>query len=133
MNNAIIRQHTLFPYHFVVNSEYLNELGIRELGVLAAHYRNYPGDINIRKGDESNELYQHSVRTVTQTLADAGVDPTQIRVTDTLLEGDGMAYEQVLQISNDRNSPTKPLYYPVGSGSGQRGSSSTGSFSGEGG
>ena len=41
VDNAIIRQSTVFSYQFVVDSSELNELGQRTLGVLAAHFKNH--------------------------------------------------------------------------------------------
>ena len=38
--NAIVRQKTLFPYHFVPDTPLLTKLGERDLTVLASHYRN---------------------------------------------------------------------------------------------
>src|SRR5437868_5616250 len=53
IDNAVIRQHTLYPYHFVQQSDQLNSLGRREVYVLAWHYKNYPGPVNLRQGDET--------------------------------------------------------------------------------
>src|ERR1044071_5771977 len=51
INNAIITQHTLFPYHFVSGTAELNELGQRELAVLCDHYRANGGAATVREGD----------------------------------------------------------------------------------
>ena len=51
VENAIITQHTLYPYHFVTDGEELNELGQRDLMVLARHFKEHPGVLNIRQGD----------------------------------------------------------------------------------
>jgi|GEM_PF-4805929 len=39
IKNGIVAQHTVYPYHFVADTAELNELGERELEVLAAHYK----------------------------------------------------------------------------------------------
>ena len=39
IKNGIISQHTVYPYHFVSDSARLNELGERDLQVLAAYYK----------------------------------------------------------------------------------------------
>jgi len=39
VENAIIRQHTLYSYHFVADAPYLTELGERDLDILANHYK----------------------------------------------------------------------------------------------
>jgi outer membrane protein OmpA-like peptidoglycan-associated protein len=42
IENGIITERTIFPYHFVTNTGYLNELGERDLRVLARHFEKYP-------------------------------------------------------------------------------------------
>ncbi len=42
VENAIIAQHTLYPYHFVADGETLNDLGQRDFAVLARHYAEHP-------------------------------------------------------------------------------------------
>ena len=37
--NGVVRQKTVFPYHFLNDSPALNELGERDLALLANHYR----------------------------------------------------------------------------------------------
>jgi len=98
INNAIIRQHTLFPYHFTPDSPELNELGRRDLGVLAAHYREHPGKLNIRRGDVSNELYDARVKAVGEMLAEANAQTQRIQIRDELPGGDGMVSEKVVII-----------------------------------
>jgi len=39
-SNGIIRQKTVFPYHFIADAPALNELGAHDLVVLAHHYKN---------------------------------------------------------------------------------------------
>ncbi len=95
--NAIIRQHTVFPYHFVQNSSELNGLGQRDLQVLAEHYGKYPGQLNVRSGGASKDLYRARIETVLAFLHDAGVK-TPIDVGDDLPGGDGMPSEQVVLI-----------------------------------
>ena len=51
VENAIITQHTLYPYHFGVDAGELNELGQRDLMVLARHFKDHPGILNIRRGE----------------------------------------------------------------------------------
>ncbi len=57
IQNAVISQHTLFPYHFVNNAMELNELGDSDLKVLAEHFAKHPGKLNIRRGNISEDLY----------------------------------------------------------------------------
>lgn len=49
--NGVIRQKTIFPYHFVSDAPALNELGAKDLTILAKHYKDnvlpYAGTTNV--------------------------------------------------------------------------------------
>ena len=77
IHNAIISQHTLFPYHFVKNGAELNELGQRDLAVLTSHFAKNGGHLNIRQLGASAELYQARVSAVREKLSEAGVDTAE--------------------------------------------------------
>lgn len=98
INNAIISRHTLFPYHFVDNSAELNELGENDLGVLAKHFVNNPGELNIRQGETPNEIYLARINLVLKKLSDAGVDRNKMVISDDVQGGSGMPSEEVLVI-----------------------------------
>ena len=98
INQAIIAQYTLFPYHFISNSPMLNELGRHDLDVLASHFSQYPGDLNVRQGDVATALYEARVATVIDALSDAGVERDRITVVDALPGGEAMTSERVLSI-----------------------------------
>jgi len=110
INNAIITQRTLFPYHFMTNSQDLNELGRRDLGVLAKHFRENPGILSIRRGSTAPDLYNLRLDIVQEFLINAKVDASRIAFNDAMPGGKGMSSEQVIQITEGRNSPTSPLY-----------------------
>lgn len=114
ISNAIIRQHTLFPYHFDVDGAGLNELGRRDLAVLAEHYQQYAGELNVRRGDVSDVLYQSRVRQVAETLARAGVNAERVKISDGPPGGNGMPSEDVVVISS-----VKPVAIPSYDDSGQ--------------
>ena len=99
IENAIVAQHTLFPYHFLANSAALNDLGKADLGVLAGHYRLHPGQLNVRQGDTPETVYKARVKVVLDELAAAGVDTEGTLIEDGLPGGDGMPSERVLWIS----------------------------------
>ncbi|HET6428337.1 MAG TPA: hypothetical protein VFJ30_08005 [Phycisphaerae bacterium] len=105
IQNAIVRQQTLYPYHFVINGEELTSLGEQEMRVLAAHYRTYPGQLSVRRGDESEQLYQKRVTRVLCVLQEAGVPVERVRITEDLPRGDGMSSEQVVQIMKRSELP----------------------------
>ncbi len=98
MENAIIAQHTLFRYQFVRNAALLNELGKRDLDILAAHFKEHPGRLNIRRGDVAADLYEARVKRVVEVLTKAGVGADAIAIADALPGGDGMPSERVLTI-----------------------------------
>jgi hypothetical protein len=94
---AVIRQHTIYPYHFAAESATLNELGQRDVAILAGHFANLPADggippatLSVRRGDASPGLYDARVRAVTAELARGGVPNDRVRVADTVPGGDGM-------------------------------------------
>jgi hypothetical protein len=97
-SQAVITQHTLLPYHFVDDSARLNELGQHDLEVLAQHFQDSPGTLNVRQGDASQELYLARVATVRDALAQAGVPTARMVLTDGLPGGEGVTCERVLEI-----------------------------------
>lgn len=98
VENAVIRQQTLFPYHFVVNGADLNGLGKSDLAILAEHYRLYPGKLSVRKGDASKTLYEARLATVREAMKDAGVEIAKVEFTDSVAGGDGLSGREVLLI-----------------------------------
>ncbi len=105
VNNAIIAQQALFPYHFKVNSAELNELGDKDLAVLMAHYQNHPGELHIRRGDASVALYDQRVRAVAGRLEAVGLQIDRIPITDGVANGSGLGNEQILINIERRNTP----------------------------
>lgn len=98
MENAIITQHTLYPYHFVNNSDKLNDLGQRDLAVLANHFKQNPGQLNVRQDGTVEQLYQARIAFVAEQLKkDMGVD-SDIKIADGMPGGSGMSSESVLEI-----------------------------------
>jgi hypothetical protein len=102
VNNAIVAQRTLFPYHFVTDTAKLNELGSRDLAVLAAHFTERSGKLNVRRGTAPEELYVARVATVIDALASRGVASDRVAISDGLAEGEGMASEDVLFILENK-------------------------------
>lgn len=109
VNKAIISQHTLQPYHFRPAAAMLNELGDRDLNVLAAHYQTTPGRLNVRRGEADDALYEARVAYVMQALEQAGVDVNRVTVEDDLPGGPGLVSERSLVIlGNDVPMQTYP-------------------------
>ena len=98
MQNAIVSEHTLYPYHFVKNGAELNEIGQRDLAVLTKHFMQYPGKLNIRRHNSPAELYEARVKLVREGLQQAGIDMERISISDDMPGGAGMASERILII-----------------------------------
>jgi len=99
MQNAIITQHTLFPYHFVKNGAELNELGQRDLAILAGHFMEHPGQLNIRRNNNiPGLLYEARVNLVLGRLKETSVNTERIRISEGMPGGSGMLSEKVLII-----------------------------------
>jgi hypothetical protein len=93
---GIVVQHTLFPYHFGADSARLNDLGSDDLAVLISHWRSENGgDLNVRRGDVSEELYTARVHYVQEQLKLAGIEVNRVRISDGLPGGEGMASTNV--------------------------------------
>ena len=120
IENAIVAQHTLFPYHFEPNSAELNELGRRDLGILARHYQQNPGRLNVRRGPTHPNLYQARVDHVVAMLRSGGVVTAAIHISDAPAGGEGMPSEEMMHILIKDVRQTPPSYYrePGGSGIG---------------
>lgn len=98
LENAIISQHTLYPYQFVQNGAELNELGKNDLGVLINHFVKNPGCLNIRKSDVSAELYEARVESVFKRLQKAGLEMEKVVISDEMPGGSGMNSESIIII-----------------------------------
>lgn len=98
MHNAIVSEHTLYPYHFVKNGAELNELGQWDLAVLTKHFMQYAGKLNIRRQNTPAELYEARVKLVREGLQQAGIDMERISISDDMPGGAGMASERILII-----------------------------------
>jgi hypothetical protein len=95
IQNAIISQHSLFPYHFVNNSKELNELGERDLAVLACHFLNNPGALNVRLGNANQNLYWSRVSYVERRLQEKGIGAYTVPISDGMAGGPAMTSEEV--------------------------------------
>lgn len=103
--NGIIAQHTLFPYHFVADTARLNALGQGDLEILAQHFKDTPGPLNVRRAGASEDVYKARVAAVVAFLRDKGVNPDKVTVSDSIPGGKGMASEQVISILTKKQQP----------------------------
>jgi hypothetical protein len=98
IEDAIITQHTLYPYHFVTDGATLNELGQRDLAVLARHFREHPGTLRIQGEGVDKSLYEARVAYVMGRLKDAGVETGRMSLSEGMPGGPGMPSERVVTI-----------------------------------
>ncbi|MHC4982331.1 MAG: hypothetical protein ACYTF6_04080 [Planctomycetota bacterium] len=98
IRNAIIRQRTVFPYHFTPGTANLTELGIHDMSVLAGYYSQNAGKLSVRRGNASERLYKARVDSVVAALRRAGVARKRVEISDSPPAGDGMPSEHVLII-----------------------------------
>lgn len=98
MQNAIISQHTLFPYHFITDGAELNELGRRDLAALTSHFMRNPGHLNIRRGNITTDLYEARINMVQERLLKAGIDMQRISISDNMPGGSGITSERIIVI-----------------------------------
>jgi hypothetical protein len=103
VRNAIVAQHTLYPYHFVDYSGDLNDLGKRDTAILAAHYKRYPGELNVHRGPEPDGTYQARLKAVADALASGGVASNTIKIGDGMPGGDGISSTRVITILQAEN------------------------------
>lgn len=98
VENAVIRQQSLFPYHFVAETAELNGLGRHDLGILADHYRSHGGVLRVARGNAPSALYDARLRAVREYLAASGVDADRLAISDAVPGGDGATAARVIEI-----------------------------------
>ena len=69
-NEAILREKTVYPYHFVPETAELNDLGLRTVSVLAGHFVQHDGSMNVRQGDASEALQDARLAAVRAHLSE---------------------------------------------------------------
>lgn len=104
VKNAIITEHTLYPYHFEPGGVELNELGQRDVAVLAEHFGTHTGALGVRRGGAGDALYNARVDAVKRELARDGVTGDAVRVADENPGGSGMLSDRVrVVLERDRS------------------------------
>jgi hypothetical protein len=98
LQRALVAQSTLFPYHFRPASAELNDLGSRDLSVLAAHFADASGALCLPRGDATPELHEARVRTVMSALQAAGVPRERVALREGLPGGDGARSARIVEV-----------------------------------
>lgn len=107
---GIISQGTLYPHHFEAGSAELNELGERDLSVLAGHLQKNPGPLNVRRGGAEDALYDARLASVRAQLEQRGVAIDTIELADHAQGGEGLVSERTLVIMGAETD--RPSYPP---------------------
>lgn len=107
IENGIIRQRTVYPYHFLPDTAALNQLGAYDLQVLARYFESHAGKLNVVRGDAHNALYQARVGSALQELSVLGVQTDRLQVVDELPPGDGMVSARAIVVL-DIQKPQAP-------------------------
>jgi hypothetical protein len=115
VRNGVIAQHTLYPYHFEANSEALTEIGERNIRILADHFKNNGGSLNICRDHSSDELYDKRVAQVKSQLEELGVEGDRIVISDGMPGGEGMGSERLVTIM-EKEYESRPLRGMSGTG-----------------
>jgi len=98
LHQAILAQSTFYPYHFVNGAGVLNELGWRDLQVLAEHFVAHGGALSVRRGNASEELYNERLKSVQDALSAAGVEAGRVTISDSPPGGPGTTSERQLEV-----------------------------------
>lgn len=120
IQNAIVAQHTLYPYHFVNNSVMLNSLGERDLAVLIQHFQDNPGQLMIQQGNTDAILYQSRAQTVYEKLLAGGIPDNQIKIVSGMPGGDGMLSNAVIEILATEKTTDMSQSFDMGFSSGSK-------------
>jgi hypothetical protein len=111
VENAVLAQHTLYPYHFVDNSAALNPIGQRDLDILIRFYKENPGRLIVQQGDVEMPLYQARREAVYERMVQAGIPQGAIRITEGMPGGDGMSSGSVIDVLiKSREKPETSRY-----------------------
>jgi uncharacterized membrane protein YgcG len=90
---------TIYPHHFVPDCGELNLIGERQLEALLPTCFSGPLDVNVMRGDVSDQLYAARLDAVRARFIAAGVATDRIAFADKMPGGEGMSSERVLRLA----------------------------------
>lgn len=109
LDRAIVAERTIYPFHFVAGSADLNDLGSRDLGVLARHAAEHGGTIQLHRGRTSFELYAARTRSVRAALQAQGVDLERVAVVDEPPFGPGISGRRAARDVTEEPQPAASI------------------------
>lgn len=104
---AVLRQRTLFEYHFEPGLPDLTPLGKRDLGMLTVQLKN-GGTLSVRRGAASEALYAARLDVVKRQLVAEGIPADQVQLTNTLAGGSGISAAGALFIQDSLRGVAAP-------------------------
>jgi hypothetical protein len=93
--NAIVLQRIIHDHHFEPATAVLNDLGKRQVQVLAEAYGNQAVRINVWRGEQPAELYDRRVDVVREALVTRGMDAAKLTFGDGMPDGSGISSELI--------------------------------------
>jgi hypothetical protein len=98
---AVVRQCTLFEYHFNDGQETLTPIGRRDASLLARHFRGEDWVLSVRQGGADDALYHARVMRVEQLIDSIAGDGGAVTIVDAEPGGAGLASDDARRIRRD--------------------------------
>lgn len=102
---AIHRQRAIYAHHFVPGTADLNELGLRDLAILAAKDRERPGTIHVILGEDEESLRSARMNSIREFLKVQGVEVARMNFDEGEPGGDGINAEETAIAIAPRQQP----------------------------
>jgi len=129
--NAIIAERAIYGHHFRPASAELNNLGLRQVRILADAFHDQAVQVHVARADASDELYRRRLDAVRTAFADHGLDRSSLTLNDGQPDGSGIASDKVFRAyTADVNGTANSINQPDASAWSQPGSSSGGMSTG---
>ena len=98
---AVIRQATLFEYHFNTGLSTLTPIGRRDALILARHFRGEDWVLSVRQGAADDLLYRDRVLQVESLVEGVSGGAGVVTIVDGLPGGGGLASDEARRIRRD--------------------------------
>lgn len=119
---AVQRQRAIYSWHFAPGTADLNELGRRDLAIIAAQDKTRPGTLHVRLG--SDDMREARLAAIRACLESQGVEVARMNFDEDWPGGDGVGGEAAARsVTPDAAGPMPMLMAPMPPASGSSGSS----------